>query len=69
MYIGFLDLFVSGFESSTYTVSEEEGSISLCANLASPAIQRSSIVSFQTSSISQSADGKTKSFHRSTHCV
>ena len=48
-------LVVSGFEQPVYSVSEEDGSITLCANLASPEVQRSATVTFQTNPIPNSA--------------
>ena len=50
-----LDLVVSGFEQSEYTVSEEDGSVTVCANLVSPVIERDAIVTFQTVAIPNSA--------------
>jgi N-acetylglutamate synthase-like GNAT family acetyltransferase len=50
-----LDLVVSGFEESVYTVSEEDSSITLCANLASPVVQRNAMVTFQTIAVPNSA--------------
>ena len=50
-----LDLVVSGFEQSEYTVSEEDGSVTVCANLVSPVIERDAIVTFQTVAIPSSA--------------
>ena len=46
---------VSGFEQPEYTVDEEDGSITLCASLASPVVQRSAMVMFQTIAIPNSA--------------
>ena len=46
---------VSGFEQSVYTVSEEDGSVTLCANLASPVVQRNAMVTFQTTAMPNSA--------------
>ena len=57
-YLSIVDIVLMGFEQAVYTVGENDGSIMLCVNLASPVIQRSTIVSFQTSSISESAVGK-----------
>ncbi len=50
-----LDLEVSGFEESVYTASEEDGSITLCANLESPIVQRNAMVTFQTVAVPNSA--------------
>ena len=50
-----LDLVVSGFEQSEYTVSEEDGSVTVCANLVSPVIERDAIVTFQTIAVPNSA--------------
>ena len=46
-----LDLVVSGFEQSEYTVSEEDGSVTVCTNLVSPVIERDAIVTFRTVAI------------------
>ena len=46
---------VSGFEQTEYTVSEEDGSVTVCANLASPVIERDAIVTFQTIVVPNSA--------------
>ena len=64
--IMFIDLVLMGFEQAEYTVSEGGGSITLCVDLASPIIQRSSVVTFQTSSLS--ASGKMIFSYRSLKC-
>lgn len=46
---------MSGFEQPEYTVSEEDGSIMLCANLVSPVVQRNAMVTFQTTALPNSA--------------
>ena len=51
-------LMVSGFEQSVYSVSEEDSSVTICANLASPVVQRSAMVTFQTAALPNSAIGK-----------
>lgn len=48
-------LSVSGFEQSTYLVSEEDGSVMFCANLASQVVERFTTVTFQTTAIPNSA--------------
>lgn len=55
LYLFILVLTVSGFEQSLYVVSEEAGSIMLCASLASQVVQRSATVTFQTTAIPNSA--------------
>lgn len=46
---------MSGFEQSEYTVSEEDGSVTLCANLESSVVQRDAMVTFQTVTVPNSA--------------
>ena len=44
-----------GFEQPAYIVLEEDGLVTLCTNLASPAIETSAEVTFQTSALPESA--------------
>ena len=55
LHLFILVLTVSGFEQSLYVVSEEAGSVMLCASLASQVVQRSATVTFQTTAIPNSA--------------
>lgn len=65
----FIDFVVSGFEEPVYTVSEEDGSIMLCADLASPVVERNGMVTFQTIAVSNSAIRKLicSKLHNSMH--